>query len=174
MPVEDLRAWGDIQDMIADGDIDEESLDTALDEVGAVPNGSLSYQQFAEVIEILQNEMEGVSVDDGDEADDEEDDEDNVVDDDEEISSSTDSDTIDSVEFLPNGKGFGGEKDGDIRLDDISDDEFVETIKELYNDLKGKATELTVAVFMDWEDLNEMKEVRTIIIDTTTFFPIKI
>lgn len=141
--------------MIADGDIQEDSLDAALEQVGALANGSLSYQQFAEIIDILQNEMEGLSVDD-DDNDDEGDEEVEEENEKEEILSAIEKDQDDSFEVLPNGKGFESAADDN----EVDDNDNADIMLELFNDLKGtKNKELPVSVFMEWEDLKEMKEV---------------
>lgn len=66
LPVADLKAWGDLQDMITDGDVTMAVVDKAIRQSGA-KNNQLTFEQFSEFVALLQDEMDETAdqLDDG-------------------------------------------------------------------------------------------------------------
>jgi hypothetical protein len=68
---ENLFAWGDLADMIQEGVISRTDIVRAVSKAGVAKSGSMSLEQFEEIVELLQDAMDGIS--DLDETDDDSD-----------------------------------------------------------------------------------------------------
>ena len=87
--MEDFLAWEDIQDMVDEGLIDQDTVFAAVEQVGATKAGVLTLPQFSELVDLLQDAMEraepidldalGENDEDEDEDYDDDDDENKVI-----------------------------------------------------------------------------------------------
>eukprot|EP01041_Mallomonas_annulata_P007472 gene7472-15292_t len=158
VPVRDFRDWGDIQDMISSGEIRSQDLDEALSDAGALESDELSFQQFSEVIETLQDAMDSPSMKDNDEdEDDEDEDEEDIgqaavspV----KVTKNSDKDSKKEVKKVEKVTETEIETETEDLDEDDEDDE--ELKQELFDELKGKSKTVSVKKFIAWDDVQDM------------------
>jgi hypothetical protein len=130
---DDVRDWSDIQDMISNGELTLAHLNKVLTEVSS--DGKLDLSQFREVVDLVQDYLDGIdsfASDDEEEADDDE-----VV---EEVKKPMKSPSL-SDETAP--------------IDDENED-FEVIIQELYDDLRGADSKLSIDKLKQWEDVKDL------------------
>ena len=152
LTVENFKSWGDLLDMIEEGSFEMKTLDNALNKVGATD--ILEFDQFAEVLEILQDSLDGL--DSNDDMDDDDMDDDGMEGD--EYLEDDITEQIIAQRKVDNrsGKIITAEKNEDF--DDLNQEEgnFTKIASEMYDELKGSSMSLSVAKFKAWSDVKEM------------------
>lgn len=180
MLVQDLYDWADIQDMLADGDIEQSVLDNALVEVG-IPRSKgmeaeVRFMQFQEIVEIIQDGMDGVDT--------------KAYDDDEELAAEDDEDDEEAAlpaksspivmaapaspspspskanakpNAKPNAKAEVDEEGTPVSADaaameDLEDEAIEEVAQEIFDELRGKAKSLSVKAFREWSDIQDLQQ----------------
>ena len=138
--VKTFLAWDDVQDMQSEGLLDDETLDALLLEVGTKGrNGELTYDQFALLIQMLEETATalGDNMLDGEDSDEQP----NATSVSKPMADATDNDDEDG---------------GDGLLEGLDQDGVEEIVKEIYADLKGKSNSLSIKDFKKWEDVSEL------------------
>ena len=103
--------------------------------------------QFSEIVEILQDELDGVYADNDDEEEDSNDNDNNIT----KLSSSSSSPSSSS----PSSSSSKLPQDGNN--DDWNDsDDMKEIAIEIFDELRGDSTTLSVANFKKWDDVKDM------------------
>ena len=178
MLVQDLYDWADVQDMLAEGDIDEEAIKRALKETKIPASKEIKLGQFKEIIDILQDSIDGISPDVLKAyADDEEDDD--------AVAQMSDAE-IAALPVLPAkmqpamssapAKGAGKAKSGataapaaavdeegapvtfsEDSASAIEDEALEEVAQEIFDELRGKSKSLTIKSFKAWSDIEDLK-----------------
>jgi Ca2+-binding EF-hand superfamily protein len=156
--VEDLYAWDALQDMLADGDLTEADVEETVRRVGARSEGALTFQQFEEVVELLQDKANGSEGDAGE-----------VASDRHEVSKLART-TASQRAPQPGGAAQSDQSaptrhtqhDEDLTEDENGEEEeedFDAALQEAFDALKGHDGRVTVARFREWEDIQAMVEV---------------
>lgn len=142
MSAQDVKDWADIQDMVAEGAIDNKAIDMAITRAGSNPkNGFLTLEQFRDFVDILQDVLDGIDVGDNDD-DDEDEGEDKVAN---IKKSNADARDSSAAKASPSSK----ESEGDA-------DDFDSLIREIFDELRGKEKVIPVAAFKAWDEISEM------------------
>lgn len=175
MLVQDLYDWADIQDMLQEGDIDEKTIQKALQEVGVPSTKEVKFTQFQEIVEILQDAMDGVSSDTLKNYEQDED-EDELSE--EEVQSlpplpaklqpitMTKDDSKASKKSAPVAKQTKQEVDeegasvamNDEDMDSMEDEAIEEVAQEIFDELRGKSKTLSVKAFREWSDIKDLEK----------------
>ena len=169
LSVSDLKDWGDVQDMIESQIIDLGDLEGAIQEVTGKPKGkaqTLTFEQFVEIVDILQDAMEGMTTDLDEFGDDDDEDDDDVV------------SPPAPVIVKPAVKLAAAAAPPAVKLaaaaapptertkmvleleseaDSADDDDTMkEVAMELFDELRGDSAKLTVTAFKSWSDIAEL------------------
>ena len=151
LSVATFLSWDNIQDQ---SDIlDKDTIDILLEEVGANKNrkGDLTYQQFSDLINLLEETVTALGDGEGVDMMMDDDDNDEVE---EEVSASSVSATLEEREEID--AEIAEERNERNVLDGI-DDEGVDLIaQQIYESLKGESKSLSVKAFLEWEDVSEL------------------
>jgi Ca2+-binding EF-hand superfamily protein len=156
--VEDLYAWDTLQDMVADGDLTEADVEEAVHRVGARSDGALTFQQFEEVVELLQDKANELAGDAGDGAADKR----NVSKSVRTTASQRTSQLGGAVQSDRSAPTLHTQHDEDFIEDEDSEEEegdFDAALQEAFDALKGPDGRVSVARFREWEDIQAMVEV---------------
>jgi len=168
LSVADLKAWGDVQDMMEGGIIDNNQLDGAIEEASGKAKGKvkeITFEQFVEVVDMLQDAMEGMTTDlDDFEDDDEEESVSPVI----KVPTKITVPDVKKVEAIPITKKSDPivakavveeeeEEENDSEDSDEDDDETMKDVaRELFDELKGGDSKLSVAAFKSWSDVKDL------------------
>eukprot|EP00981_Chlorochromonas_danica_P011685 scaffold4209_cov160-Ochromonas_danica.AAC.12 len=134
MNEDDLFAWADLQDIIAEGSVSEDYVRSVMRSAGVKQGGAISFSQFFDIITNVQDKV--------------------FLDDDvpeEWIDDEADEDDEDQAERKEQKPVVEEEEE-----DDFGEEDSEEIIKEMYDDLRGNAKRLHVKSFKKWEDLVEL------------------
>ena len=133
-----FKKWEDIEEMLEIGVIDAKTIDDLAEKVGVKKGGDIAYEQFKALVELL-DEVAG----EDDESEDMSPADDRINDEDERIE--LDSDDI------------GG--DGSGEDDEMTPEEIESMIKDIFDTLKGSKNTVSVATFLTWDNIQDMKDV---------------
>jgi len=169
MSVSDLYDWADVQDMLENGDLDKETIQRAIEEVGASKTDEMSFSQFSEVVEIMQDALDGITVDLDEENEDEDDDEEvavkppaksSVVTMAAAAASSAPKPVVMAQAPVKKEKEEEAEEDNDDEeLDegDLEDEAVEEVAREIFDELRGKNPKVPIKAFKEWSDIVDMQ-----------------
>ena len=128
LSVQTFKEWDDMADLVEKGSIKRSTLERAIVKVGAYENGKLTYEQFIKLIDIIMDSVDPSQLPLMDE-----DDADEIVKNNIHSSSSKEA---------PHGSL---EEDEDV-LDE-------ETAKNIFNELRGGQSEVSIDSFLQWDDI---------------------
>ena len=133
-----FKKWEDIEEMLGTGIIDVQTIDDLAEKVGVKKGGDISYEQFKALVELL-DEVAG-------------------EDDDSEEMSPTDERINDEDERIElDSNDIGG--DGTGEDDEMTAEEIESMMKDIFNTLRGSKKTVSVATFLTWDNIQDMKDV---------------
>ena len=133
-----FKKWEDIEEMLGTGIIDVQTIDDLAEKVGVKKGGDISYEQFKALVELL-DEVAG-------------------EDDDSEEMSPTDERINDEDERIElDSNDIGG--DGAGEDDEMTAEEIESMMKDIFNTLRGSKKTVSVATFLTWDNIQDMKDV---------------
>ena len=133
-----FKKWEDIEEMLGTGIIDVQTIDDLAEKVGVKKGGDISYEQFKALVELL-DEVAG-------------------EDDDSEEMSPTDERINDDDERIElDSNDIGG--DGTGEDDEMTAEEIESMMKDIFNTLRGSKKTVSVATFLTWDNIQDMKDV---------------
>ena len=128
--------WSDLKEMISEGILDKETVDILSQEVGTGKGGEMSFEQFKELLRMVDEAAAAfVDVNAGEEVG-------------EEDVDSMDEDDEDDED----------EEDDEDDGEDLSPEELEAMAQELFDELKGKNGKVTIKVLKAWEGISDVVE----------------
>lgn len=134
MNEDDLFAWADLQDIIAEGSVSEDDVRSVVRSAGVKQGGIISFSQFFDIITNVQDKVflgDDVPED--------------WIDDEADEAAEDDAEEKEQKPMIE-----------EEEEDAFGEEDSEEIIKEMYDDLRGNAKRLHVKAFKKWEDLVEL------------------
>ena len=140
LAVAKFKKWPEVQELINDKIITEADLNKLVKESGS-DGKTLTFEQFYDVLSVLETEED-------------EDESFEVLNSDKGFNTKTSQTT--STKKQSAVKEMEEDEEEDDGFDDLSNEEVDELLTEFYDELKGTGKKVTIASFMEWEEVQEM------------------